>query len=211
MARRPRLARGSAPDGQNTTKISARAVNACSPPRARQRRGLLAPGARHDSRPASSGSSLFDQLPVRPCRRRTTAWINARSTCRPVRTSQQPFARLAVQAIDTSRNFLVASTVVALGCKELYSVSISRSSSSARKLTAPALALAAQPLQSRLDVGEIGQAYRLDAGPVPPPPPFDLQHVVNFAADVGETALGALEAFLGARQILARGAGCFER
>ena len=40
---------------------------------------------------------------------------------------------------------------------------------------------------------------------------LDFQHVVDFAADVGEPALGALEALLGARQLLARGAGRFER
>ena len=34
---------------------------------------------------------------------------------------------------------------------------------------------------------------------------------MDFAADVGEPALGALEAFLGAGQFLARGAGGFER
>ena len=51
-----------------------------------------------------------------------------------------------------------------------------------------------------LDFGELGDRGGLD-----------LQHVADFAADVGQPALGAFEAFLGAGEFLARGAGGFER
>ena len=74
------------------------------------------------------------------------------------------------------------------------------------------LALAAQPFELFLDLGEVGQRLAfLDLGQCGDRRRLDLQHVVDFAADVGEPALGALEAFLGAGEFLARGAGRFER
>ncbi len=74
------------------------------------------------------------------------------------------------------------------------------------------LALAPQPLQPLLDLGQIGQCLAfLDFGDRGDRGGLDLQHVVDFAANVGQPALGAFEAFLGAGQFLARKTGGFER
>ena len=73
-------------------------------------------------------------------------------------------------------------------------------------------ALAPQPLERRLDVGDLRQGGAgLEGGQFGKAGGLDFQHVVDFAGDVGEAALGALEAFLGAAERLARGARRFER
>ena len=112
-----------------------------------------------------------------------------------------------------SRSFLIASTRSSRSVvSEVCWVSTSRSSSSARRLTAPSRS---RSRRSRSSVASIS-ARSGSASPALMLGQFrhrrrlDLQHVVDFAADVGEPALGALEALLGAGEFLARGAGGFQ-
>src|SRR5262249_14338015 len=72
---------------------------------------------------------------------------------------------------------------------------------------ADVLAAAAQLLQLVLDVHDVGQRRaRLDLGHGGDLGRLDLQHLADLVADVGEPALGALVALLGARRLLARAA-----
>ena len=111
------------------------------------------------------------------------------------------------------RSFLIASTrssrsvvsVVVLG------LDLAQLFLGAQVDRAQPLALAAQPFQRRLDLGQVRQFIaRLDAGKFCDGRRLDLQHVVDFAANVGKPPLGALEALLGAGEFLARGGGCFQ-
>ena len=74
------------------------------------------------------------------------------------------------------------------------------------------LALAPQPLEPLLDLGGLGQlGARLELGQLRHRLRRHLQHLADLAGDVGEPPLGALEPLLGARRLLARGAGRLER
>ena len=112
------------------------------------------------------------------------------------------------------RSFLIASTrssrsVVSDAC---WALDLAQFLFGAQIDRAEPLALAPQALERGFDLGEIRQRVgRLDLGELRHRRRLDLQHVVNFAADIGKPALGALETLLGARKILARGAGGFER
>ena len=128
---------------------------------------------------------------------------------------QQPLARLAVEALDAQPQFLDRfHQVVAFGGEVgVLGLDLAQLFLGAQVDRAQPLALAAQPLQRCFDLGQFGQRLAgLDARPESATADgLDLQHVADFAADVGEPALGALEALLGAGQFLARGAGRFER
>ena len=112
------------------------------------------------------------------------------------------------------RSFLIASTrssrsVVSDAC---WALDLAQFLFGAEIDRAEPLALAPQALERGFDLGEIRQRVgRLDLGELRHRRRLDLQHVVNFAADIRKPALGALETLLGAGKFLARGAGCFER
>ena len=74
------------------------------------------------------------------------------------------------------------------------------------------LAVAAQLFEVFLDLGERRQfRARLDLGESRHGMRLDFEHVVDFALDVGETALGAVHAFLGAGAGLAGAGERFQR
>ena len=126
---------------------------------------------------------------------------------------QQPLARLAVEALDAEPQLLDRlDQVVALGGeRSVLGLDLAQFLFGTQIDRAQPLAFAAQTFESFLDLGEIRQRIgRLDFGKFGHRRRLDLQHVVDLAADIRETALGALETLLGARQVLARGARRFQ-
>ena len=112
------------------------------------------------------------------------------------------------------RSLLIASTrssrsVVSLAC---CCLDLAQFLLGAQIDRAETLALAAEAFELFFDLGDRRQlGARLDLGEFGGAGRLDLQHVADFVADVGKPALGALEAFLGARGFGARVADRFER
>ena len=74
------------------------------------------------------------------------------------------------------------------------------------------LALAADAVELRLDLGDLRQlGAGLELGELRRCGRLDVEHLADFVLDIGEPALGALAAFLGARGFGARLADRFER
>ena len=87
-------------------------------------------------------------------------------------------------------------------------VSISRSSSSARRLTAPSRSRSRRSRSSSASIdGDVRQrGVRLDAGERRDAVGLDLEHLADFVGDVGEPALGAFDALGSARAASSRAA-----
>ena len=74
------------------------------------------------------------------------------------------------------------------------------------------LALAPQLFEIGLDLGHVRQHRAFgNLGQCRHALRLDLQHLADFMLDIGEAALGAFAALLGAAELLARGAQCIER
>ena len=127
---------------------------------------------------------------------------------------EQPFARLAVEALDALAQLLDGfHQVVALGGERgVLGLDLLQFLVGAQVDRAEALALAPQPLQGRLDLGDVGQRLvGLHLGKFRDRRGLDLQHLANFVLDVRVAPLGRFEALLRARQFLARGTRRFQR
>ena len=92
-------------------------------------------------------------------------------------------------------------------------VSISPSSSSARRLTAPSRSRSRRSRSSSVStLCDLGQRHlRHDAGQAGDRVGLAFEHLVDLVGDVGQPALGAFDALLGAGGLLAGGAQRFER
>ena len=127
---------------------------------------------------------------------------------------QQPLARLAVEALDALAQPLDGfHQVVALGGERgVLGFDLAQLFLGAQIDRAEPLAVAAQLFEIFLDLGKRRQfRARLDLGQSRHALRLDFQHVVDFALDVGEAALGAIHALFGARAGLAGARQRFER
>ena len=166
------------------------------------------------SSPASSGSSLSIRCraaspPPNSSTNSRLKWpltisneVNSRSRASRLRL-WMPWRSRLMASTRSSRSVVSAVCWASTSC----------SSSSARRLTAPSRSrsrrsfsrlssISAQRRQvgARLDLGETRHGVRLD-----------LQHVVDFALDIGEPASRAFHALLGAGGRLARAGQCLQR
>ena len=131
--------------------------------------------------------------------------------------SQQALAGFAVEALDAKAELLDSfDQIVALGGERgVLGLDLFEFFFGAQIDRAEPFALAAQTLERRFDLGEFRQRLAfLELGEFGDARRLDLEHVVDFAADVGEAALGGFVTFFGAGEILAgrrsgleRGAG----
>ena len=135
----------------------------------------------------------------------------------PLTTSnevEQPLARLAVEALDALAQPLDGlDQIVAFGgqCRVL-GLDLAQLFLGAQIDRAQPVAVAAQLFEILLDLGEWRQfRARLDLGEAGDGLRLDFEHVVDFALDVGQAALGAFHALFGAGAGFARAGERFER
>ena len=127
---------------------------------------------------------------------------------------EQPLARLLVEADDAlAQPGDRFDQIVALGGERgVLGLDLAQFFLGAQIDGAEPLAVAAQPFELGLDRGDVRQhGVRLDAGEARDRIGLDLEHLVDLVGDVGESALGAFDALLGAGGLLAGRAERFER
>ncbi len=200
---------------RNTAKISASAVSACSPPESSDSvAGFLPGGFAMISRPASSGSSVSISCSsaVPPPNSSVNSCLKWALTTSNEASSRSRASRLRFWMPWRSR--LIASTRSSRSVRQLavLGLDLAQLLLGAQVDGAEPLALAADAVELGLDLGDVGQLRaRLDLGQLGDRGRLDLEHLADFVLDVGEPALGAVEALFGAGGVLARGADRFER
>ena len=190
-------------------------MSACSPPdRSDSVERLLARRLGHDFEACLQRVLALDQLQLRGAAAEQLREQVLEVAIDLFERGEQPLARLAVEALDALAQLRDRRhQIVALaGERCVLGLDLAQFFFCAQVDRAQPLALAPQPLELLLDIRQFRQRLAfLDLGQLGDGGRLDFQHVVDFAADVGKPALGALEALLGAGKFLARGARRFER